>query len=443
MSNYALRLDGSGALPKKGTVVLDWIPRSKAATIRMTHGSLDGWALASDTRLLLALAGAVYCIDKIDRRAKSDDGWTRDLSLVVPTPAESPLLGKESDVEHLLGFLTGDRWSLRFRTSKAKVATESAAPIDKEAVCLFSGGLDSLCGAIEVLEQGGSICLLSHHEGGIVSRRQTELATALGGHYGRERVHHESIWIGPSPPHPEQARPLPSALREGTTRSRSFLFILAGIAVAATLGPAVPLFVPENGFIGINVPLTPSRIGSLSTRTTHPGFMEKLAAWLSDLGVTNPITNPFRLMTKGEVVASSSNESLLKELSQRSLSCAHPAAARYAKKKQGNCGYCFPCLIRRGAMFRVGADNERYAFDVLKNKVTLDPSSKRSADFRTLLFALSREPSPLAVLRNGPVPPNEVAEFDNVHRRGREELKSWLKSGASNAIRRGWPIVFK
>lgn len=35
----------------------------------------------------------------------------------------------------------------------------------------------------------------------------------------------------------------------------------------------IDLFVPENGFISINPPLTSRRLGSHSTHTTHPQFI--------------------------------------------------------------------------------------------------------------------------------------------------------------------------
>ena len=36
------------------------------------------------------------------------------------------------------------------------------------------------------------------------------------------------------------------------------------------------IIVPENGYISLNIPLTYSRIGSSSTRTTHPYYFELL-----------------------------------------------------------------------------------------------------------------------------------------------------------------------
>jgi hypothetical protein len=76
----------------------------------------------------------------------------------------------------------------------------------------------------------------------------------------------------------------------------------------------------ENGFIGVNVPLTRARAGSLSTRTTHPHFMGLLSQASTTIGVHNPVVNPYRLQTKGEVLAGSRNPSLLRQLVPSSVS---------------------------------------------------------------------------------------------------------------------------
>lgn len=444
MTRYHLRFEGGASSVRKGDVLLDWAPRQNSATIDTTKNFLPEWKLALRERLLLAFGSAIYCADKLNLRREANDGWTRDFSLAVSGNGVESMEGVGGSLEGLLGFLTGDRWALRFQPSKKQVVSlKPEVPSDFDAVCLFSGGLDSLCGAIEILEHGNSVCLVSHHEGGIIAGRQTRLVERLASHYGPDRVHHEQVWIGPAGAHPEQSVPLGSDDREETTRSRSFLFISVGVALASTLGDGIPLFVPENGFIGINVPLMGSRLGSLSTRTTHPYFMAEIASILAELGFQTPIVNDFRLKTKGEVIASSSNLSLLSELVSDSLSCAHPQAARWAELPQGNCGYCFPCLIRRASMFTAGWDDASgYAFDVLNDPALLETSSDRSADFRALLFGLSRPPSTLAVLRNGAVPLGEAVHFDDVYARGRKEIRQWLIDGASKTIRKNWPRVF-
>jgi hypothetical protein len=202
------------------------------------------------------------------------------------------------------------------------------------------------------------------------------------------------------------------------------------------MGPDVPLYVPENGFIGINVPLTSARSGSLSTRTTHPYFLGRLRGALDQLGIPNQIVNPFRLATKGEIVASSRNPTLLAELAPRSLSCAHPERARYNKLPQGNCGYCFPCLIRRAAMHRASLDaGSAYTYDVLTDAGFMDSGGKRPETLRALVRSLSRQTSWTDVVRNGPIPGNERASFEGVYRRGREEIFTWLSTTSDPSLR--------
>jgi hypothetical protein len=216
---------------------------------------------------------------------------------------------------------------------------------------------------------------------------------------------------------PQQARPLPED-REITTRSRSLLFLTAGLALGASVGPDVPVYIPENGFIGINVPLTRARSGSYSTRTTHPYFVHRLQAAAGRVGVNNPILNPFRLETKGEILAGSRNPGLLKELAPDSISCSHPEAARYAGRKQGNCGYCFPCLIRRSSMAHVGWDSpDGYAWDALNGKDLLDLDTDRAVDLRAVINGVYVDRPDRDILRNGPIPNSEHKDFLRLARR--------------------------
>ena len=65
------------------------------------------------------------------------------------------------------------------------------------------------------------------------------------------------------------------ATSEDTSRRRSFLFFAAGIFASTGLDRPFTLRVPENGPIALNVPLDLLRLGSLSTRTTHPFYMAR------------------------------------------------------------------------------------------------------------------------------------------------------------------------
>lgn len=312
---------------------------------------------------------------------------------------------------------------------------EKITPVgDIDAVSLFSGGLDSLTGVIDLLEGDPELrlCLVSHNEGDQASTAQQKLVAALRNHYGKDRLEVKSLFLRPAPASTGQARTLPNG-RETTTRARSMLFLTAGLALAASAGPDTPLYIPENGFIGINVPLSRARACSYSTRTTHPQYLSLLRKAADHVGVPNLILNPFRLRTKGEILAGSKNPELLRELAPVSISCSHPEAARYASREQGNCGYCFPCLIRRSSMAHVGwDDSEGYAWDALSGEGLLDRNTRRASDLRAVINGVYAERPDRDILRNGPIPDGEHQAFLRVWRDGISELRAWFE-GATGA----------
>lgn len=417
-----------------GAVLLDRLP-GRAATVHSGGNLLSGlWppAVALD---VLNLGEAVYAADRVI--ARPGDWSPREVELTVPVSDPDRLGAAAPAVERMLGFLTGDIWAVTpaDRPSQHLVPWTPARQID--AVCLLSGGLDSLAGAIDLLADGRRVELVSHYEPSRLEHaRQQALVRRLTEQFGGAQVTHRKRALAPvAATYPAQTRPLGEA-PETTTRSRSLLFVATGMAVAAAYGPEVPLVMPENGFVGINVPLTGSRLGPLSTRTTHPHLMVLLADALAAMGVTNAVVNPYRLMTKGEALAASCAPDLLAEFAPVSLSCAHPEQGRFLYGTTGNCGHCWPCLIRRAAMHAVALDDgTQYACDVLTDPGVLAREGA-GAHLRALLMSLGRPTRTEDVLRNGPVPTAEIAAFADLHRRGRAELADWLAGGHNKIARR-------
>jgi len=448
VTTYLVRTDLTTAVTEPDDVrLLDWAPARTAATIQTGDAGPEffaGWLPPRAGADLLLLGAAVYCADKTTRRRGTPDSWTRNITLRLPIGNTAAWEG--SDFEAALGFLTGDHWRIRpYDSSRHPLAGVAGVPdtgqpvgVGADGVCLFSGGLDSLCGVVDLLEDNAQrrLCLLSHHEGGQASTAQQVLLDELTEHYGADRITSHRLYLRPAPANNHQARPLPR-VRENTTRSRSLLFLSAALALAAAEGPAVPVYVPENGFIGINVPLTRARVGSASTRTTHPHFMRQLTTAAAAIGVPNPVINPYRLRTKGEMLAESRNPGLLRRLTPLSVSCSHPETARYVGRKQGNCGYCFPCLIRRSSLAHVGWDDDEYAWNVFAERdldVLLDRRRMRGADLRAVIAGAVADRPDRDVLRNGPLPQGERDAFTGVWRRGLAELRSWLASGAQGEL---------
>jgi 7-cyano-7-deazaguanine synthase in queuosine biosynthesis len=434
MTSLQLRTEPSQK-DARADVLLDWFDERPRSTVQYEPRFLKGLSPSPVARDLLRLGGAVYCADKTVKRAQTPDLWTRDLHLQVPVSDVHLWDGARGELTRALSFLSGDRWQLSFVADTSPAATGPLVD-DYHGVSLFSGGLDSLAGVIDLLEQGKRLVLVGHHDSPLTDHKQVELFEALKRKYGPDAVSLRRLFLRPAGRRSLQARPLPRGV-ENTTRSRSFMFFAAGLAVADALGEQTPLFVPENGFIGINVPLTPARAGSLSTRTTHPLYMHLMRRALDRLGLDHAIKNPYRLLTKGELLERNPNRKFLLRLAPKSVSCSHPEAPRWAKRPQGNCGYCYPCLIRRASMHHVGADRYRghYAWNALTDTKLLERSSKRGGSLRALAASLAHPEGAEDVLVNGRIPGGEAEAFFGVYQRGREELRDWLR-GAGPTLRR-------
>ena len=320
---------------------------------------------------LLAALG-VWAGDKLLPRNSTPDAWTREIVLHLPTTPAWIRLAPQLD--RILNFLTGDRWTIKPRESPLNLgfAAKWDQPWQPQAVALFSGGLDSLAGAIDQLEAGQRLLLVSHHDYGQLAGVQQ----ALAAHYGPERVQHLNLRVQfPEAP-------------ELTLRSRSLLFLALGLTAAAAFGPDTPLLIPENGWVSLNPPLTLNRLGPYTTRTTHPYFLEQLTRLWRDAGINHPLVNPYPGLTKGELLAQGRNRELLQKLAPQSSSCARPVASRWRRQAGGECGYCYPCLLRRAALHRLGWDRgEDYLLDVLAAPETL-AHRVRGRDLRALLLAL-------------------------------------------------------
>ena len=310
---------------------------------------------------LLAALG-VWAADKLLPRSATPDAWTRQITLHLPvSPVWLPLAMR---LGRLLNFLTGDDWTLKLREASLNLGLKGEWPHSwrPDGVMLFSGGLDSLVGALDRLEAGQRLLLVSHYDFGQLAAIQQTLAAALLRHYGSGRVRHLGLRVQfPEAP-------------ELSMRSRSLLYLALGLAAAASVGPATPLIIPENGWISLNPPLTTNRLGSCSTRTTHPYFLEQLTGLWQEVGLVNPLINPYKNFTKGEVVRLCRNRDLLGQLFPLSVSCARPVVSRWQGGKTGACGYCYPCLMRRAALHPLGWDRgDDYGRDVLAEPETLRP----------------------------------------------------------------------
>lgn len=289
-----------------------------------------------------SIAMAVAAVDESAMRKMSADGWTRMLKVEIRL-AEPLIWQRQIPVlEETLRFLTGDFWSISL-TSGGEPPPEprKSKTFQADCVSLLSGGVDSLVGAIDLCHSGKKPILVSKLVSGDRAF-QAEAAARLipDGNHIQWSFNSRSTSAG-----------------EDSTRARSIIFFAYAALVASSLGAhrslkkKVPIYVPENGFISLNLPLTPLRMGTLSTKTTHPIYLHGLQRIWDAVGINAELLSPFdyRFRTKGEMLDQCSNKDLLAELIGRSTSCG-----RYGVYNHTHCGRCVPCLVRRAAFVRAG-----------------------------------------------------------------------------------------
>jgi len=395
------------AMADKSRVILDTLPKGGNIILRFRLND-NPLHIAPDphTRDLIDLAVAVYIADELVPREKAADGWARKFDYLMPVKNPAVWEAATGTLSRTLTHLAGDSSSFTWpeRSALPSIGNHrEGVPRGFDAVCLFSGGIDSLLGAYRLISEGKKVLLVGHQADGTTAGAQKKLANILRQHFPTRaaliqcRVSRSSI--------AEPRFPLTEKVEE-THRPRSFLFLALAVAIA-NAARIKEIYISENGLIALNSPLQISRVGSLSTRTAHPVFLANFLELIKSVGVYDGIIkNPFMYESKTDMIRGL--EAPLRDLVLRSISCARPS--RYKQMKVNHCGYCVPCIYRRIAMMEGDLDRaSNYAFDVFTAFTTL--SEHTQADFRALVGFAKRivSSSPLGrdmlVLAHGPFPP--------------------------------------
>lgn len=414
---------------KLGLSVDDAIQQMKSVDAVPTLVGLD----------VLLLSALVYLADtQINRIQASQDGWTREIGLHLPVSNVALWYDVKDILESMLRFLTGDLWSVDFRQWPDKVATglpdqTSLLGPSFKGISLFSGGLDSLIGAIDHLKsRRENVLFVSHRADGSISKPQGDLFQHVKQRYDNQGI--KRLAFG----NPRIDKAFGGIKGENSTRGRSFLFIGLAAFAGSALRTAFPINVPENGLISLNVPLDPTRLGSNSTRTTHPYYFRRWNELLSKLGISGTVQNPYWNRTKGEMIMECQDVTFLKEVAGMSLSCAHPAHDRYHGGGKPHCGHCLPCIIRRAAFKRaekvLGTDPTPYRTDDLPT-MEFDSTKKTGEQFRGFEFAtgmLRDNPARAKayIYKTGPLfeDTDKIDEYADLYLRGMTEVAEFMKA---------------
>ena len=355
-------------------------------------------------------AFAVDAADKAVLRNKSADGWTRMIDLTVFLVDPAPWSQVKDRLEQTLRFLSGDFWTLTFETGNHRIPVSRRTLVSvADCVCLLSGGADSLVGAIDLTSNGRMPLFVSHIARGSAPV-QRQFAQQLG---ATEDRHFQ--WSFASE-HKGKA--------EQSTRARSIVFFafaaLAASSISTETNNPVEVVVPENGFISLNVPLGPGRIGSLSTKTTHPVYMSGIQEVWDTLRIGARLTFPYRHKTKGELFDECANPMQLQELLRFSVSCG-----KYQRHGLKHCGECVPCMIRRAAFLRASIEDtttNQYVRQELQHSKAKDVAAAAAACIRFETQGVHRFIGGALSFASE----HERTIYEGVVARGMQELKALL-----------------
>lgn len=351
-----------------------------------------------------------------DRSSRRGVRFSRDIALEVavlaPDAWTDDLLDTTAD---LLGWLTGDNWNLTVKAApKVDIDEVSHSADDGGPVSLLSGGLDSYLGAIQLLTSGAHPSFVGHKDTATSIRRAQ---TAVG------------TWLAQSfTPAPSYTRlRLAQAARrvEPSSRSRAFMFLSLGVAVADSIGSKT-LVVPENGYTGINLPLRPNRGGALSTRSTHPDTIRRIAIILGALNIDVTVSNPFEWMTKGEAMETIRDlhpPTGWEATAAATLSCSKLGGNWFAGSPNLNCGLCVPCMVRRATFARANVeDKSQYLYQAITGAHLTALIEARRGDIEAVRYAIEAGVD-VDAIDSGTWPPEyDLDRVESLVQRGLDEL---------------------
>jgi hypothetical protein len=339
---------------------------------------------------LLEIAVYVFSSDRSilrgDRKSLSNKKWARTFNFHIPVRDidfwnNSKITASLSEA---LGFMSGDRKynffftkykNRAFMDHQPTLFTDDIIPLDIRDdinIMLFSGGLDSLAGAIELLNSTNNkkLYLVAHKSNSNVIKTQKGLIEALSEKYN-DRIkfygfvcHFTGI----------------SRIEE-TQRTRMFLFSAIAFAICS-LYSKKEFFIFENGITSINLPKQADVINARASRTTHPRTMGLLRKFYNNFVKDYKFITPYFYKTKSDIMnifIQFKEENLIASSVSCSTSLNNDRSSRH-------CGVCSQCIDRRFAIYAAGLEDysDDYVDDIIRGNNNAETLTRL---YNTLRFA--------------------------------------------------------
>ncbi len=323
---------------------------------------------------MLEIAAYVYCADQFTSRGSvlmtnMGADWRRRFIFKIPVRC-SAIWARQDVQSALIGtlsFLSEDEFTFDFVPARVSTGMQpylgfsdhAAQSFCPDEVMPFSGGLDSLAGAVDqLMGDQKKVALISHQSSTMVASKQNALVAALRQRTASGRLFYVPVSVNKG--HEEAV--------EFTQRTRSLLFATLALVIAQMFNKDSLSFF-ENGIVSFNLPISEHVLGARASRTTHPRVLADFGRLFS-LILSSRVTvrNPYLWRTKSEVIRVLADRECA-DLIAQTLSCTR---VRQATQKKQHCGTCSQCIDRRFGILaaNLGDDEpaDTYVTDLFKGQ---------------------------------------------------------------------------
>ncbi len=346
---------------------------------------------------LLEIAGYIYAADRSISRGAIDSleyhSWARNLHFVFKV-RDLKFWKQESTIKLLseaLLYVSGDnKIDFTFVGGGRDIGQLNVFDVEgispekkgKATVALFSGGLDSLAGVLNILETTkDKVILVSHRANHGTTKTQEGIHKKLSEDYP-SRINY----------YPFHCTLKGIRAPEETQRTRIFLYTAVAFSLA-TIYKEDELMIFENGITSINFSKRADLINARASRTTHPKTLHHMRQFFSHVAEKKfNIKHPFLFNTKTDVFK------LIHDFKRHNyinstVTCTKTFQRFDHNTSATHCGGCSQCIDRRFAAFASHLEkfDAIYNFEISKDSFFLDDTKTHLCDYIKLASNFSND----------------------------------------------------
>lgn len=281
------------------------------------------------------------------------------LSVCIPVTNYEVFNSQKNVFEQLLNFMTnGEKWNIEFKRAKKRKLlicnNDDDNKVKYNSIALLSGGLDSLSGTFS--EKSNKTIFVTFDTNSIELSNSKKIYEKLLETENNKRVAVNKLSLEDSVQY--------------TERTRSLMFI-ACCLIYADFYQIKQINLYENGIMSLNPKFNFSR---RVTKTTNQKTLYLVNTILGNVGIDIKVVNPFKYLTKSEVVSRIPKE-YLEVLRNDTRTCSkNSRIIHFANKSKGNfhCGVCIACVLRQIGTINCGISDVDNNYLLPSNLIKFD-----------------------------------------------------------------------